>query len=58
MLPTNPQGAAWMLAGVLATGLFFSWLRYRSDNLVLCGVLHGIVNGFLNGAGLAGRAYL
>lgn len=58
MLPTNPDGAAWMLAGVVATGLFFSWLRYRTDNLVLCAVLHGIVNGFLNGAGLAGRAYL
>lgn len=58
MLPTNPTGAAWMFAGVVATGLFFSWLRYRTDNLILCGVLHGIVNGFLNGAGLAGRAYL
>lgn len=58
MLPDNPEGAAWMLAGVVATGLFFSWLRFRTDNLVLCGVLHGIVNGFLNGAGLAGRAYL
>ena len=58
MLPTNPGGAAWMLAGVVATGLFFSWLRYRTDNLVLCSVLHGIVNAFLNGAGLAGRAYL
>lgn len=58
MLPSNPGGAAWMLAGVIATGVFFSWLRYRTDNLILCGVLHGIVNGFLNGAGLAGRAYL
>lgn len=58
MFPTNPGGAAGMLAGVVATGLFFSWLRYRTDNLVLCGVLHGIVNGFLNGAALAGRAYL
>jgi hypothetical protein len=58
MLPGNPSGAAWMIAGVVATGLFFSWLRYRSDNLILCGVLHGLVNGFLNGAGLAGRAYL
>jgi membrane protease YdiL (CAAX protease family) len=58
MLPTNPEGAAWMLAGVVATGLFFSWLRYRTDNLVLCSVLHGIVNAFLNGSGLAGRAYL
>lgn len=58
MLPGNPEGAAGMLAGVVATGLFFSWLRYRTDNLLLCSILHGIVNGFLNGAGLAGRAYL
>jgi membrane protease YdiL (CAAX protease family) len=58
MLPVNPGGAAGMLAGVVATGLFFSWLRYRTDNLLLCSALHGIVNGFLNGSGLAGRAYL
>jgi membrane protease YdiL (CAAX protease family) len=58
MLHGSPGGAAGMLAGVVATGLFFSWLRYRTDNLVLCSILHGIVNGFLNGAGLAGRAYL
>ncbi len=58
MFPTSPTGAAWMFGGVVATGLFFSWLRYRTDNLILCGILHGIVNGFLNGAGLAGRAYL
>ncbi len=54
----NPAGAAWMLAGVVMTGLFFSWLRYRTDNTILCGVLHGIVNGFLNGAAFARRAYL
>jgi membrane protease YdiL (CAAX protease family) len=47
-----------MFAGVVATGLFFSWLRYRSDNIILCGVLHGLVNGFLNGAAFARRAYL
>jgi membrane protease YdiL (CAAX protease family) len=58
MLPRDPTGATWMLAGVVATGLFFSWLRYRTDNVVLCGVLHGLVNGFLNGAGLATRAFL
>ncbi len=54
----NPTGAAWMLAGIVMTGLFFSWLRYRTDNLILCGTLHGIVNGFLNGAAFARRAYL
>ena len=58
MAPGNPGGAAGMLAGVVATGLFFSWLRYRSDNVLLCGVLHGLVNGFLNGAAFARRAYL
>lgn len=58
MLDSNPTGAIWLLAGVVATGLFFSWLRYRTDNVVLCGVLHGLVNGFLNGAGFARRAYL
>jgi membrane protease YdiL (CAAX protease family) len=54
----NLFAAIGMLAGVVATGLFFSWLRYRSDNVLLCGVLHGLVNGFLNGAGFARRAYL
>lgn len=54
----NPTGAAWMLAGIVMTSLFFSWLRYRTDNLILCGALHGIVNGFLNGAAFARRAYL
>jgi membrane protease YdiL (CAAX protease family) len=54
----QPGAAVGLLLGVVATGLFFSWLRYRSDNVVLCGVLHGIVNGFMNGAAFARRAYL
>jgi membrane protease YdiL (CAAX protease family) len=54
----NPNAAAWLFAGIVATGLFFSWLRYRSDNVILCGVLHGLVNGFRNGAAFARRAYL
>ena len=54
----NPSGAVWMLSGVIMTGLFFSWLRYRTDNIILCGTLHGLVNGFLNGAAFARRAYL
>ena len=58
MAPGSPGAALGMFAGVVATGLFFSWLRYRSDNVILCGVLHGIVNGFLNGAAFARRAYL
>jgi membrane protease YdiL (CAAX protease family) len=55
---TNPVGAAWMYAGIIMTGLFFSWLRYRTDNVILAGVLHGIVNGFLNGSKLSRRMYL
>jgi membrane protease YdiL (CAAX protease family) len=58
MAPTSPGAAIGMFAGVVATGLFFSWLRYRSDNVILCSILHGIVNGFLNGAAFARRAYL
>ena len=58
LVSKNPEGAAWMFAGIVMTGLFFSWLRYRTDNLILCGALHGLVNGFLNGAAFARRAYL
>lgn len=58
LMSKNPAGAAWMLAGIVMTGLFFSWLRYRTDNIILCGALHGVVNGFLNGAAFARRAYL
>lgn len=56
LLDRNPAGAMWLTAGVVATGLFFSWLRYRTDNVILAGVLHGIVNSFLNGAALVLRA--
>ena len=44
-------------AGVLVCGLSFSWLRYRTDNVVLCAVLHGIINGPMNGAALVLRAH-
>jgi len=56
MLDKNPGGAAGLLAGVVVSGLFFSWLRHRTDNVVLCGILHGIVNGFMNGAAFTLRA--
>jgi len=56
MVGNNPAGAAGLLAGVVVSSLFFSWLRYRSDNVVLCGILHGIVNGFMNGAAFVLRA--
>ena len=52
----NPVGFAWLSAGVIVSSLFFSWLRYRTDNVILAGILHGIVNGFLNGATLVLRA--
>jgi membrane protease YdiL (CAAX protease family) len=54
----DPESAMWWSAGVIMTGLFFSWLRYRTDNVILAGTLHGVVNGFLNGSGLATRGYL
>ena len=58
MVQETPGAAGGLFAGVVATGLFFSWLRFRTDNVVLCGVLHGLVNAFLNGAAFARRAYL
>ena len=56
MLDKNPGGVFGLLAGVVVSGLFFSWLRHRTDNVVLCGILHGIVNGFMNGAAFTLRA--
>lgn len=58
LMQTNLVGAAWMSFGIVMTGLLFSWLRWRTDNLILCAVLHGIVNGFWNGATLTLRANL
>ncbi len=52
----NLEGALWMMAGIIMTGLFFSWLRYRAENMILIGILHGMVNGFLNGAAFTLRA--
>lgn len=56
MAGNNPGGAAGLLAGIVVSSLFFSWLRYRSDNVALCGILHGLVNGFMNGAAFVLRA--
>jgi len=53
----NLVGASFEGLGIVVTGLFFSWLRYRSDNAFLVCILHGIVNGFLNGSGLTLRAH-
>jgi len=54
----NPGAGLGYAAGVIVHGLAFSWIRLRSDNIVLCGVLHGIINGFMNGAGFALRVNL
>jgi len=55
-LGTNPLAAAGYAFGVIVHGVAFSWLRHRTDNVVLCGILHGIINGFMNGSGFALRA--
>jgi membrane protease YdiL (CAAX protease family) len=44
------------LGGVVVHGVAYSWMRSRTDNVVLCAILHGIVNGPMNGTGLALRA--
>jgi membrane protease YdiL (CAAX protease family) len=44
------------IAGVIANGLGFSWIRYRTDNVILVAVLHGMINCFLNGSALVLRA--
>ena len=53
----HPVAMGGYAAGVLVCGLSFSWLRYRTDNVVLCAVLHGIINGPMNGAALVLRAH-
>ncbi len=55
-LSSHPGPAGAYATGVIVCGLAFSWLRYRTDNVVLCAVLHGLINGPLNGAGLFLRA--
>ncbi|MEK6571896.1 MAG: CPBP family intramembrane glutamic endopeptidase [Bacteroidota bacterium] len=52
----NPIAAAGYAVGVIVHGVAFSWLRHRTDNVILCAVLHGIINGFMNGSGLTLRA--
>jgi uncharacterized protein len=38
-----------MFAGIFATGLFFAILFWRSGNLWMVGVFHGIGNGYIDG---------
>lgn len=51
----SPAQHAPMIVAVLVSGLFFSCVRYRTDNVLLVGILHGLVNGLLNGSALALR---
>jgi len=53
----HPMAMGGYAVGVLVCGLSFSWLRYRTDNVVLCAILHGIINGPMNGAALVLRAH-
>lgn len=53
----DPLSMGGYAVGVLVCGLSFSWLRYRTDNVVLCAILHGIINGPMNGAALVLRAH-
>jgi membrane protease YdiL (CAAX protease family) len=55
-LADAPLAATGYAIGVIVHGVAYSWLRYRSDNVVLCATLHGIINGTMNGAGLTLRA--
>jgi membrane protease YdiL (CAAX protease family) len=55
-LASNPLAAMGYTCGVVVHGVAFSWIRHRSDNVVLCALLHGIINGFMNGSGFALRA--
>ena len=56
-LGNNPGAAAGYMVGVIVNGLAFSWIRYRTDNVILVAILHGIINCFLNGSGLVLRAH-
>ena len=53
----HPLATGGYALGVVACGLCFSWLRYRTDNVVLCAILHGLINGPMNGAALVLRAH-
>jgi membrane protease YdiL (CAAX protease family) len=55
-LASSPGAAVGYACGVVVHGVAYSWVRHRTDNVVLCAILHGIINGFMNGPGLALRA--
>ncbi len=54
-ITSSPGAALGYACGVMVHGLAYSWLRHRTDNVVLCAILHGIINGSMNGPGLALR---
>jgi len=55
-IQNSPGTAIGYSAGVIVNGVAFSWIRYKTDNVLLVAILHGIINGSLNGAGLVLRA--
>lgn len=55
-LTSSPGAALGYACGVIVHGVAYSWVRHRTDNVVLCAILHGIINGLMNGPGLALRA--
>lgn len=56
-ISSNPGAAIGYTVGVIVNGLAFAWIRYRTDNVILVAILHGIINGFMNGSGLVLRAH-
>jgi membrane protease YdiL (CAAX protease family) len=54
---SSPGAALGYMSGVIFHGLAYSWIRYRSDNVLLCAILHGLINGPMNSAGLVIRAH-
>jgi membrane protease YdiL (CAAX protease family) len=55
-ISSSPGAAIGYGVGVIVHGVAYSWVRHRSDNVVLCAILHGIINGSMNGPGLMLRA--
>ena len=53
---TSVPGQAFPLfVGIFSIGLFFGVVFWRSSNLVVVGVLHGLGNCYMDGLGTLGR---
>jgi membrane protease YdiL (CAAX protease family) len=50
-----PGSALIMFAGIFLIGLFFGVLFWRSCNLAIVGILHGVGNCYIDGLGVLGR---